>query len=128
MLRTLKKWIIALRTQGDPILTSTANPKDLDLIDLQRAANVAWAHNRQEASLAYLRELSERDPRKDWSCLRCEHTEFVQGSARVAGSTIAAWIEVESNTFHTLTCRRCGFTGFYKVLSSAAAQGMDLLT
>lgn len=48
------------------------------------------------------------------------------GESRQAGSGLAALFEVDGLRFTTLSCRRCGYTEFYKGDSSVLGALFDL--
>jgi predicted nucleic-acid-binding Zn-ribbon protein len=64
--------------------------------------------------------------RSAWRCVKCDHHDAEMGESRQAGSGLAALFEVEGLRFTTLSCRRCGYTEFYKGDSSVLGALFDL--
>lgn len=49
-----------------------------------------------------------------WRCGKCGHDASELGQARQSGSALASLFDVEGLRFTTVSCKRCGFTEFYK--------------
>ncbi len=125
MKHRIRKWLLARKGRPARRVDPTNNPKDLSLEQLQRAANLAWAEDREEDLERYNQEIRSRDPRGNWHCLRCGNEEFEESSVRMQGSALSSIFDVSTVRFHTITCRRCGFTGFYKVLMPVSEKLID---
>ena len=64
--------------------------------------------------------------RSHWRCVKCDHHEAEIGQARQSGSALASVFDVEGLKFTRVTCRRCGYTEFYRKPASVVAELLDL--
>ncbi len=53
-------------------------------------------------------------PANAWRCGKCGHHACEIGEARQSGSALASVFDLEGLRFTTVSCRRCGYTEFYK--------------
>jgi len=90
----------------------------LPLAELQRIKSKRWAHGLKELQERAEQELKRRDPRENWSCLRCGKSEYHQKVVRVSGGLTSSWLNIETNKFHVIVCNYCGKSEFYSVLKS----------
>jgi predicted nucleic-acid-binding Zn-ribbon protein len=63
----------------------------------------------------------------DFQCARCGCNTYTRGEARVATSFWGRLFNVESGRFVTASCKRCGYTEFYKSDSSTIGNILDFL-
>ncbi len=99
----------------------------LPLDELQRIRNKRWAHDLEELQKRAEAELTRRDPRKDWKCLRCGRVHFHEKEIRVSGGFAESFLGWERNKYHAIICNYCGKAEFYKVLMSGAEQSIGFL-
>lgn len=52
--------------------------------------------------------------RSAWRCAKCSHHAAELGESRQSGSGLASVFDVEGLRFTTVSCKRCGYTEFYK--------------
>ena len=127
LLTRLRKWLISRNGLPAKLADPTSHPQDLSLAELQRASNLAWAEERAGDLARYNDEIRRRDPRRDWHCLRCGHDRFEESGVRIAGGRVSSILDIATAKFHTITCRSCGFTGFYKVLMPVSEALFDFM-
>lgn len=63
-----------------------------------------------------------------WRCAKCKHDEAELGEARQSGSLLGAVFDVEGLRFTTVSCKRCGYTEFYKGDAGMVGNLLDLAT
>ena len=63
--------------------------------------------------------------RSAWRCAKCSHHEAEISQSRQSGSLLASVFDVEGLRFTTVSCRRCGYTEFYKADSSLLGKLFD---
>jgi len=97
------------------------------LTELQRIRNKRWAHGATELRKRADAELEKRDPRRNWSCSRCEKTHYHQKEIRVTGGFLESFIGWERNKYHAIICNYCGKTEFYNVRMSASEESLGML-
>ena len=51
---------------------------------------------------------------KKFQCAKCQHPEFDTGEIRASGGILSSVLEVESEKFAFVSCKRCGYTEFYR--------------
>lgn len=61
-----------------------------------------------------------------WRCCKCGHHEADVGEARQSGSLLGSVFDVEGLRFTTVSCRRCGYTEFYKGDAGMLGNLLDL--
>lgn len=64
-------------------------------------------------------------PGGKWRCGKCGHDAADTGEARLSGSLLGSVLDVEGLRFTTLSCRRGGYTEFYKGDASFFANLLD---
>lgn len=79
--------------------------------DLQRAAELG--------------EETMQRPKDAWRCAKCAHPIAEVGEARQSGSALASVFDLEGLRFTTVSCRRCGYTEFYKADAGMLATLFD---
>ena len=60
-------------------------------------------------------------------CSKCDHHLHVSGEIRSGGGFFSSALEVATEKFKYIACRRCGFTEFYRADLSVGSQVADLL-
>mgnify|MGYP001075054053 CR=1 FL=1 len=56
---------------------------------------------------------------KNWSCIKCNNTDYDIGDMRVAGSFWQKIFNVQRTRFSSVTCTKCTYTEFFKVKSGS---------
>ncbi len=64
--------------------------------------------------------------RSRWRCVKCDYHDAEIGQARQSGSVLASVFDVEGLKFTRVTCKRCGYTEFYRKRASVVAELPDL--
>jgi uncharacterized protein len=64
---------------------------------------------------------------RTWQCPKCESTSKELGEFRAHGGFWSSFFDVSTRRFRTVTCRRCGYTEFYKAELAAASKVLDFL-
>jgi predicted nucleic-acid-binding Zn-ribbon protein len=100
--------------------------ESLPLQELQRIRNKRWANGLDELQKRAQDELDRRDPRNDWSCLRCGKHHYHEKEMRVSGGFFESFLGWERNKYHAVVCNYCGKTEFYSVLMSGAEKSIGL--
>ena len=62
-----------------------------------------------------------------WKCPKCECTGKETGQIRASGGFWSSFFDVSTRRFDHVTCKRCGYTEFYKANISGAAKIFDFL-
>lgn len=57
---------------------------------------------------------SDESTRKIWVCPKCRSTGAELGQSRQSSGALASMFDIEGLRFTTLSCRRCGYTEFYR--------------
>ena len=63
--------------------------------------------------------------KREWSCLKCQHTSFDVDEVRVTGGGLSRFFDVQNRKFSAVTCRNCSFTEFYKSKSGMVGDVAD---
>jgi uncharacterized protein len=61
-----------------------------------------------------------------YECAKCGHPEFDVGEIRASGGILSSVFEVESEKFAYISCKRCGYTEFYRGERSILRHIFDL--
>ena len=72
-------------------------------------------------------ELAQRNPTRDYKCLKCGHEKFEMGEIRTSRSFLSSFFNVQSARYSAVVCSRCAFTEFYQGQVSAGEQAMDFV-
>ena len=115
------------KTDWDLERLSDEDLANLSLPELQRILNKRWAHGLEELQKRAEDELKRRDPRTNWSCVRCGKTRFYEKEIRVAGGFGESFLNWQRHKYHAIVCNYCGKTEFYSALMSGAEQGIDFI-
>lgn len=99
----------------------------LSVIELQQLIDRRWSRGLKELEQRAIEELSRRNPRKDWQCLRCNKRKYHEKEIRVSGSFITSFLGWEQNKYHVLVCNYCGKSEFYNVQMSGSEKIMGFL-
>jgi len=63
---------------------------------------------------------------KKFECAKCGHLECDVGEMRASGGILSSVFEVESEKFAYISCKRCGYTEFYRGERSILQNIFDL--
>ena len=99
----------------------------LPLTELQRIIDRRWAHGKKELEQRAIDELSRRNPKNNWQCLRCGKKNYHEKEIRVAGGFLESFLGWEQNKYHAIICNYCGKSEFYNVKMSGSQQIMGVL-
>ncbi len=111
-------------TDWDLLKLSDEKLASLTLEELQRVRNKRWAHSAHELIDRANAEIARRNPKTDWSCLRCGKDKFHEKEIRVSGGFLESFWGWERNRYHAIVCNYCGKTEFYNVQMSGAEKGI----
>ncbi|WP_338239066.1 zinc ribbon domain-containing protein [Persicobacter diffluens] len=64
----------------------------------------------------------------NYQCPKCGHREYEVGEIRTTGGFWSKIFDVQNKKFSHITCKRCGFTEFFKGSSSTLGSIFDLFT
>jgi predicted nucleic-acid-binding Zn-ribbon protein len=103
------------KTDWDLLKLSDEDLAAIPLETLQRLRNKRWAHGMKELKERADAELDRRDPRNNWSCLRCNNTKFHEKEMRATGGFMQSFLGWEWDKYHAIVCNYCGKTEFYSV-------------
>ncbi|MFI6127049.1 zinc ribbon domain-containing protein [Staphylococcus pasteuri] len=59
-------------------------------------------------------------------CVKCGHTEVEEGTLSETGSGLSKVFDLQHNNFKTITCKNCGYNGFYKDTKNNKMDIVDL--
>ncbi len=62
-----------------------------------------------------------------WQCPKCECTGKEIGEIRASGGFWSSFFDVSTRRFKHVTCKRCGYTEFYKADISTTSKFFDFL-
>jgi predicted nucleic-acid-binding Zn-ribbon protein len=65
---------------------------------------------------------------RNWSCPKCQSTEYDVGEIRVAGGFWSRIFDVQNKKYSAVTCEKCSYTEFYKGSSSTLGNVFDFFT
>ena len=65
---------------------------------------------------------------RQFSCVKCQHTQFEAGQLRAAGGFWSKIFDIQSRKFTTVSCSSCGYTEVYKGDSSVLGNIFDFFT
>lgn len=57
-------------------------------------------------------------------CPKCSSTEYTQDEIRTSGG-LSRFFDVQNKKFIAVSCQKCGFTEFYKKMSSTLGNVVD---
>jgi len=67
--------------------------------------------------------------KKHFSCAKCSGWEYEVDEIRTTGAGFTKYFNIQNRRFTALTCKRCGYTEFYKAGRSGGASNiLDFLT
>ena len=58
-------------------------------------------------------------PLYEYKCSECGHDEFDDKKISVSGTGLSKMFDIQSNEFTAVSCKKCGFTKFFKGKSKA---------
>lgn len=76
----------------------------------------------EERRLAFLPK-----KRSKYKCPKCTHREFLSGEIRASGGALSSMFDLETERFTAISCKKCGYTEFYRTDSSVAQNVLDYL-
>lgn len=59
------------------------------------------------------------------TCMKCNGTEFETDEIRATGSGFSRYFDVQNKCFVAVSCKRCGYTEFYKKNTGGAGDILD---
>lgn len=62
---------------------------------------------------------------KNWECPKCKNKQFETGQMSATAGGLSKFFNIQSNKYASLTCRRCGYTEFYKGETSTLENVLD---
>jgi predicted nucleic-acid-binding Zn-ribbon protein len=62
-----------------------------------------------------------------WQCPKCESTGKEVGEFRAHGGFWSSFFDVSTRRFNFVSCKRCGYTEFYKANVAASSKLFDFL-
>ncbi|MFA6844305.1 MAG: zinc ribbon domain-containing protein [Sphaerochaetaceae bacterium] len=65
--------------------------------------------------------------KKQYVCPKCGCIEFDSDTIQTTGGNLSRLFDVQNKRFIAVSCRRCGYTEFYKQESSLGMNILDLL-
>lgn len=67
--------------------------------------------------------------KKQFNCAKCNGREYELDEIRTTGSGFTKYFNIQNRRFTALSCKRCGYTEFYRTgRSGGAANILDFLT
>ena len=67
--------------------------------------------------------------RRQYTCIKCEGTDYKAGKIRTTGSGISRFLNLQNQKFATVSCTTCGYTELYQMDASGAIGNIfDILT
>ena len=63
----------------------------------------------------------------NWVCCKCGNNEFDKDQIQTTGGNFAKLFDVQNKKFISVTCTNCGYTEFYKSVTSSAMNILDFL-
>jgi len=67
--------------------------------------------------------------KKHYNCAKCSSWEFETDEIRTTGSGFSKLFNIQNRRFTVVSCKRCGYSEFYrKGSSSGASNVLDFLT
>ncbi|MGY8815094.1 MAG: zinc ribbon domain-containing protein [Gammaproteobacteria bacterium] len=118
---------LSKKTDWDLLKLSDDDLAAIPLETLQRIRNKRSNHGMQELKDRADAELDRRDPRHNWSCLRCNKTKYHEKEMRATGGFMQSFLGWEMDKYHAIVCNYCGKTEFYSVLMSSSEKGIGFL-
>jgi predicted nucleic-acid-binding Zn-ribbon protein len=64
----------------------------------------------------------------NFSCVKCNSTEYKQGEIRTTGSGISRFLNLQNQKFITISCTKCGYTEVYRRSGSGIGNIFDALS
>ena len=64
----------------------------------------------------------------DYTCLKCSNTTYQTGQMRATGSILSKILDIQTEKFTSVTCKKCTYTEFYKTDSSSLGNIFDFFT
>lgn len=64
---------------------------------------------------------------RPWRCQKCECTAKDLGELRAYGGFWSSFFDVSTRRFKSVSCKRCGFTEFYRADIASSSKVFDLL-
>jgi predicted nucleic-acid-binding Zn-ribbon protein len=53
--------------------------------------------------------------KQQYSCVKCEATEYATGEIRTTGSGLSRFLNLQNQKFTTVSCSNCGYTEVYRM-------------
>lgn len=66
-------------------------------------------------------------PPRPWRCQKCEGTAKDLGELRAYGGFWSSFFDVSTRRFTSVSCKRCGFTEFYRADIASLSKVLDFL-
>ena len=66
--------------------------------------------------------------RSQYSCIKCNGTEYKTGEIRTTGSGISRFLNFQNQKFATVSCSKCGYTEIYRMGSGPIGNILDVLS
>ena len=64
----------------------------------------------------------------DYTCPKCSNTTYQTGQMRATGSILSKILDIQTEKFTLVTCKKCTYTEFYKADSSSLGNIFDFFT
>ena len=58
--------------------------------------------------------------KQQYSCVKCEATEYTTGEIRTTGSGFSRFLSLQNQKFTTVSCANCGYTEVYRANAGGA--------
>ena len=65
---------------------------------------------------------------QQYSCIKCEGTDYRAGELRATGSGITRFLNIQNQKYATVACAKCGYTELYRLDGSGIGNIIDLFT
>ena len=66
--------------------------------------------------------------KRQFSCVKCEGTEFKAGEIRTTGSGVSRFFNLQNQKFQTVSCGACGYTEIFRMDGSGVGNILDIFT
>lgn len=67
--------------------------------------------------------------KQQYSCVKCEATEYATGEIRTTGSGLSRFLNFQNQKFKTVSCANCGYTEVYRANAGGAVGNIfDILS
>lgn len=62
-----------------------------------------------------------------WKCPKCDNEDYERDRIQAAGGNLAKFFDIQNKKFITISCKKCGYTEFYKTKTDPGSNILDFL-